>query len=486
MILSTDTAISPLRKIARVGVASASIVALAATGLIAASGAEAASDSFTSTGAMATTRQGATAALTSHGTVLVAGGYNGSANLATTSVYQPDSGTFTTGPTMSTARNGAVSASLNNGLVLIAGGYNGSEVGTAQLYDPSNNTLSAAGAIGDGRGRCGGGQTQRRPSAGHGRARRGQRAGLLAVLQPDWWAWRVIYSDQCDGPRSHEHDGDNPWRTETCSLPVGSNFSGSSTFASAEIFNATNNTYAPTGSMAAPRFAATATLLPNGKVLIAGGSNGSGTLNGTELYDPYDASFRSGPSMAAARKYATSTLLSDGRVLIAGGVDSGAYLSSTEIYNPATNSFSAGPTMTAARGQMTATRIASGQVLIPGGIGTGSAYLSSADLFTPAPVTPVAVPQSLVNCSALPRKIKRTGTTVVLKRRCLTSSGQSLSVSIKRVGKVKKTAKVTRKADGKVSVRTRNSRGLKLRVTRSAPASAGFQAYAQVKVYKIK
>lgn len=485
MILSTDAALSPLRNIARVGIASASVLALTATGLMAASGAEAASDSFTSTGAMATARQGATIALTSHGTVLVAGGYNGSANLATTSVYQPDSGTFTTGPTMSTARNGAVSASLNNGLVLIAGGYNGSEVGTAQLYDPSNNTLSTAGGL-----------AMAVADAAAAKLNDGRvlvTGGLVGVNEQAY----SQYYNPTGGPGGSftATSAMGLARTSMTATTLangnvlvagGSNFSGSSTYASAEIFNATNNTYAPTGSMAAPRFAATATLLPNGKVLIAGGSNGSGTLNGTELYDPNGASFSSGPSMAAARKYATSTLLSDGRVLIAGGMDSGAYLSSSEIYNPTTNSFSAGPTMTAARGQTAATRVASGQVLIPGGIGTGSAYLSSADLFTPAPVTPVAVPQSLVNCSALPRKIKRTGTTVVLKRRCLTSSGQSLSVSIKRVGKVKKTAKVTRKADGKVSVRTRNSRGLKLRVTRSAPASEGFQAYAQVKVYKIK
>ncbi len=96
MSLSTDVALSPWRKIARVGIAGASVLALTATGLLAASSAEATSASFTSTGAMATARQGATAALTSHGTILVAGGYNGSASLATTSVYQPDSGTFTT------------------------------------------------------------------------------------------------------------------------------------------------------------------------------------------------------------------------------------------------------------------------------------------------------------------------------------------------------------------------------------------------------
>jgi Kelch motif len=74
---------------------------------------------------------------------------------------------------------------------------------------------------------------------------------------------------------------------------------------------------------------ATATLLPNGKVLIAGGFDGANTLSSTELYDPVSNTFAtaaSTPTMNAARFDATATLLPNGKVLIAGGNQNGPVL----------------------------------------------------------------------------------------------------------------------------------------------------------------
>ena len=87
------------------------------------------------------------------------------------------------------------------------------------------------------------------------------------------------------------------------------------------------------------RFSATATLLPNGKVLISGGTqDGNVGLSSTELYDPVTNTFAastSTPTMNQKRFAATATLLPDGKALIAGGVsfDVGAF-SSTELYDP--------------------------------------------------------------------------------------------------------------------------------------------------------
>jgi hypothetical protein len=90
--------------------------------------------------------------------------------------------------------------------------------------------------------------------------------------------------------------------------------------ASAFQVPATNTFAVSTPSMNEPREDATATLLPNGKVVIAGGSGRSGSLSSTEIYDPATNTFAtSTPSMNEPREDAMATLLPNGKVLIAGG-----------------------------------------------------------------------------------------------------------------------------------------------------------------------
>src|SRR5262245_17180767 len=78
------------------------------------------------------------------------------------------------------------------------------------------------------------------------------------------------------------------------------------------------------GSMGAPRHNHTATLLPNGKVLVAGGYNTiSGLLASAELYDPATGRWSATGSLNTARQWQTATLLANGKVLVAGGLGSG-------------------------------------------------------------------------------------------------------------------------------------------------------------------
>src|SRR5215471_6296256 len=132
-------------------------------------------------------------------------------------------------------------------------------------------------------------------------------------------------------------------------------------------------TFIPLKSLTVPREFHTATLLPNGKVLIAGGfSFGNGpfsTWASAEIYDPSTGAFVSAGSMTAARHMHTATLLPDGKVLIAGGSvgNGGASLASAELYDPATGRFTATDSMTEPRTQHLATLLNTGKVLIAGG-----------------------------------------------------------------------------------------------------------------------
>lgn len=137
-----------------------------------------------------------------------------------------------------------------------------------------------------------------------------------------------------------------------------------------------------TGSLANARYLHTATLLPDGKVLMVGGNNSSGNLSGAELYDPASGTFSTTGSLSTARREHTATLLANGKVLIAGGFGTTTPLNSAELYDPTTGTFTATGNLVTARSLHTATLLSNGKVLFTGGFG-GSANLGSAELYDP-------------------------------------------------------------------------------------------------------
>jgi hypothetical protein len=159
-----------------------------------------------------------------------------------------------------------------------------------------------------------------------------------------------------------------------------------------EIYIPSRNIFVAGPQMKVARISPVATRLQNRKVLIAGGLGKlpSGVINGiqtTEIYDPVTNSFaQDAPSMSTARNSATATLLTDGRVLIAGGRDSaGNILASTDIYDATTNSFVASPpSMFSAHNSGMAALLPNGKVLIAGGSDSTGQATAATELFDPS------------------------------------------------------------------------------------------------------
>lgn len=141
------------------------------------------------------------------------------------------------------------------------------------------------------------------------------------------------------------------------------------TFSTAVAWAATDAVWNPTGSMSIGRFSFTATILQNGKVLVAGGDTpGEIVTNTANLYDPTTGVFTSTGNMAKPRVGFSATRLSNGKVLAAGGAtDTEGATNTAEIYDPATGTWSTTGSMKQGRQQHSAVLLRDGTVLVSGG-----------------------------------------------------------------------------------------------------------------------
>lgn len=302
---------------------------------------------FTATGSMATARGFGTATSLADGRILFAGGVPGMWNFpgiaASAELYDPATGKFSPTGSMATPRNLHTATLLLDGRVLITGGSDTFQhaVASAELYDPTTGTFTATGSMTT------------------------ARAFHTATLLLDG---RVLING----------GNDQGWAYHT--------------LASAEIYDPTTGKFSPTGSMAAARNVHTATLLVDGRVLIAGGAySGHTSLASAEIYDPKTGTFTPTGSMAEARTFHAATRLADGRVLVTGGAFDGwdyggPFYASAEIYDPKTGTFTATGPMGDTRVSHTATVLSDGRVLIAGGY-DGRADVDTAELYDPKTAT---------------------------------------------------------------------------------------------------
>ena len=285
---------------------------------------------------------------------------------------------FTSTGSLNTAREAHTATLLLNGNVLVVGGKGGGgDLSSAELYNPTTGTWSPTGSL---------------PGGGI--------RDFTATLLPNG---KVLVAGGAFGSPGYTGESsaadlyDPATGTWSATGSLHYNYSGHTATLlpngkvlvvgdTAELYNPATGTWTITGSLATARAAHTATLLSSGKVLVTAGNTGYfGDTNGAELYNPATGAWSSTGSLANPRDSHTATLLPNGKVLVTGGlVNTYTVLASAEQYDPTTGTWSSTGNLGIARYGHTATKLPNGKVLVVGGVGTNSSVLASAELYDPA------------------------------------------------------------------------------------------------------
>jgi hypothetical protein len=300
------------------------------------------------TGSMTTARLAHTAILLPSGEVLVAGGYEDDGTLpplASAELYDPNSGAWTPTGSMNTPRGSHMATLISggplSGMVLVGGGGAGAGVvlASAELYDPSTGVWSFTGSM-----------TIARYFVQSSPTTLPDDSVLIVggvTCCPVHYFNKAETYDSVTQQWTSTSSKTTLANEETVLLPDGKVFVAGGTTGTqenshnvpdAELFDPSTGTWAATASMSIDRYAHRLTLLASGQVLVAGGSSGGWSnfnpLSSAEVYDSIAGTWFLTGSMTDARFGHTATLLPNGQVLVAGGYGVSLLLSSAELYTP--------------------------------------------------------------------------------------------------------------------------------------------------------